>query len=186
MVHELLRFSVARTIPTTENVHGFPPPFLSVGLVGRRPLLACSHNASPGMRRGARTAKHAYHANPHRSMKYVVPAVCLACLVLSGCARTVPRYENEDLVTIVHNEVSDYTLLVYRTGSGVTHQVLRRKGVCEMVLTETPAGEFLLKERGEAPRKINARMVAAVKNHLHELIYTNTAGLPAGGVELRL
>ena len=119
-------------------------------------------------------------------MKYsLLLAICIATL-LSGCARTSPLHEAEDLVTIAHNKVTDYTLLVYRNEDGSTRQVLRRKGVCEMTLIETHAGEFILKERGEASRKLNETMVEAVQSHLHDLIYAPIAEQRLNGPEVVL
>ena len=119
-------------------------------------------------------------------MKHLLPAVVGALLFLTGCAQSSPLYENDDLVSIAHNEVTDYTLLIYRSTEGTTRKVLRRKGVCELMLIETKKGEFWLKERGEDTRKLNETMVSAVKAQLQELVFNTAAKPQLSGTELTL
>ena len=107
-------------------------------------------------------------------MRFLLPTLVLALVFLSGCARTAELHELDDLLTIAHNEVTDYTLLVYRNPNGTIRRVLRRKGVCEMMLIETMAGDYYLKERGETVRKLEPTMISAVKSHLHELVYNKS------------
>lgn len=102
--------------------------------------------------------------------------VLVCTFVLTGCKSTSSAYEKDDLVTIAHNSSSDYTLLVYRSTKGRTRKVLRRKGVCELLLIESDEGEFFLKERGQEARKLPLTSVIAVEAHLDELIYNKSAG----------
>lgn len=96
----------------------------------------------------------------------------ILCLTfIAGCKRTGSIYEQEDLVTIAHNSGSDYTLLVYRDTRGKTRKVLRRKGICEMMLVETDTGEFLFKERGHDARLVFGAGLELVESHIESLIY---------------
>lgn len=94
---------------------------------------------------------------------------CLA--VSAGCKSTRTIYEQEDLITIAHNSGSDYTLLVYRNTRGQTRKVLRRKGICEMMLVETDSGEFLFKERGHEAKLVVGAGLRAIETHIEGLIY---------------
>ncbi|MFK7846421.1 MAG: hypothetical protein AB8G77_14070 [Rhodothermales bacterium] len=102
--------------------------------------------------------------------------VLVGTIVFTGCKSTSSAYEKDDLITIAHNRGSDYTLLVYRSTKGRTRKVLRRKGVCELLLIESDEGEFFLKERGQEPRKLPLTSVQAVEAHLDELIYNKSPG----------
>ncbi len=101
-----------------------------------------------------------------------IPVFCIAVFcITSGCATTSSVYEEEDLVTVAHNKASDYTLLIYKTQDGLSKQVLRHKGVCELMLIETKRGEFVLKERGEELRKLEAEAVPAVLDRIEHFVY---------------
>ena len=106
-------------------------------------------------------------------MRKSLLVVVLSTFVFAGCQSTSSAYEKDDLVTITHNSGSDYTLLVYRSTKGRTRKVLRKKGVCELLLIETDEGEFYLKERGQEARKLPLASVVAVEAHLEDLIYNN-------------
>ena len=104
-------------------------------------------------------------------MRTYLLAILLSAFVFSGCKSTSSIYEKDDLITITHNSGSEYTLLTYRSVQGRTRKVLRRQGVCELLLIETDEGDYVLKERGQDPKKLSAATVAAVQTHLDELVY---------------
>ncbi len=119
-----------------------------------------------------------HHPIPSAMTRCFFGLLLALMLTLTGCARTSNIYESDDLVSIVHNNATDYTLLVYENTSGRTRQVLRRKGICELLLIETDEGTYILKERGQEPRKLSASTVAAVQAHLEELVLEGqTAGI---------
>lgn len=101
-------------------------------------------------------------------------AVCIVMLLASGCRHTATVYEQDDLVTIAHNKYSEYTLLVYENTHGRTRKVLRRKGVCEMVLIEQDNGAYVLKERGHEAKTLSLLALQAVEAHLEALLYNNS------------
>ena len=80
------------------------------------------------------------------SMRHFVWLWLAGALLLMGCRTTASVYERDDLVTITHNKESDYTLLIYQSPTGRIRNVLRRKGVCELLLYETNDGDFFLVE----------------------------------------
>ena len=91
----------------------------------------------------------------------------------SGCRHAASVYEQDDLVTIAHNKYSEYTLLVYENSEGRSRKVLRRKGVCELVLIEQDNGAFLLKERGHEAKILSLASLQAVEAHLESLLFKN-------------
>ncbi len=97
--------------------------------------------------------------------------IAAGAFLLMGCKSTASVYERDDLVTITHNKESDYTLLVYQSATGRIRKVLRRKGVCELLLFEADDGNFFLKERGHEPKKLTAMTMQSVQAHLDKLIY---------------
>lgn len=101
----------------------------------------------------------------------IVFLVVIIVFGLTGCRSVGSIYEQEDLVTIAHNNVSDYTLLVYQDTRGRTRKVIRRKGICEMMLVEVGAGEYLFKERGRDARVVMGENVVNIETYIEELIY---------------
>ncbi len=94
---------------------------------------------------------------------------------LAGCGSTGSIYEREDLVTIAHNNISDYTLLVYQDTKGRTRKVIRRKGICEMMLVEMASGEYLFKERGRDARMVMPASVVDIEAYIEKIIYKPAA-----------
>ena len=90
---------------------------------------------------------------------------------LVGCASTSSVHEQNDLVTIAHNNHTDYTLITYRSTEGYLRKVLRRDGVFELLLMENEKGDFYLKEKGQEPRRLTARNLIDLEASLQELIY---------------
>ena len=80
-------------------------------------------------------------------------------------------HEAADLVSLTHNNANDYTLVVYRTELGEVRQVLRRKGVVELIVITYDGGEAFVKERGYELREIGYRELARVQDHIEGLIY---------------
>ncbi len=108
----------------------------------------------------------------------------LLAVLFTGCKSTSSVHERDDLITIAHNAKSDYTLIVYRSEAGRMRKVLRKGGICELLLIETDKGQFLLKERGQEPRKLSARNVLDLESNLQDLIYNNTApAIQAPGIQ---
>jgi hypothetical protein len=91
-------------------------------------------------------------------------------LATAGCSRTTSIYESDDLVSIIHNNATEYTLLVYQDTAGRSLQVLRRKGICELMLIELGEGDYLLKEQGRDYRKLSSSSVVAIRSHMEELV----------------
>ena len=104
-------------------------------------------------------------------MRNYIFTVLLSAFIFMGCSSTASIYEKDDLITIAHNSGSEYTLLIYRSAQGRTRKVLRKQGICELFLMETDEGEFVLKERGQEPKKLSAATIAAVEAKLDELVY---------------
>jgi len=92
--------------------------------------------------------------------------------VLGACAETdvVRTYERDDLVSVQHNNANSYTLLTYLDALGQTRQVLRRHGVCEIVVTYSLTGEILLKERGRGERVIGAVEASRITRHINAVL----------------
>lgn len=127
-------------------------------------------------------------------------SVLLVACLLSACASTRPapvsepaaatlqnapfsQYEQEDLVSVQHNRDNAYTLLIYRNALGQVRYVLRRQGVCEMVLTRTETGALLLKERGRAERPVDADEAHRLTRRLETLVnFRTVAGATEGQV----
>ncbi len=100
--------------------------------------------------------------------RYAVIPIVIS-FMLSACAGTdaLRTYEHDDLVSVQHNEANSYTLLTYLDSLGQTRQVLRRHGVCELVVTYTFTGEILLKERGREERVIEAVEASRITRHIN-------------------
>ena len=92
-------------------------------------------------------------------------------MIAAGCTSTSSVHEQNDLVTIAHNNNTDYTLITYRSSDGYLRKVLRKDGVFELLLMENEKGDFFLKERGQEPRRLTARNVIDLEASLQELIY---------------
>ncbi|MGI9175492.1 MAG: hypothetical protein ACR2GR_09275 [Rhodothermales bacterium] len=113
-------------------------------------------------------------------------ALVLSCF-LGGCAtssptlsqRPVHSYENDDLVSMRHNQNTDYTVLVYRDSLGQLRQVVRKQGVCEMVITYTVTGDILLKERGEGPRRLQPSEADVLSHRIKTLLRRKPTPRPA-------
>ena len=82
--------------------------------------------------------------------------ILLSCL-LCACATTDSlKLYQYDLVSMMHNTENGYTLLVYHDGLGEARHVLRREGICEVVITYAANGAIKLQERGRQERRIDA------------------------------
>ena len=92
----------------------------------------------------------------------------IACLM--GCSSSV-NLGRDDLVRIMHNSESEYTLLVYQSPTGKLRKVLRKKGVCELLLIEAEDGDVWLKERGADMRLLTEAHTILVEAQLHALIH---------------
>ena len=109
----------------------------------------------------------------------------LALLMLPGllgaCATPSPTasYERDALVSMRHNKHNDYTVLVYRDPLGQLRQVVRRKGVCEMVVTYTASGDITLKARGEGLRRLQPAEADVLSLHIKALLHQKKAKQPA-------
>ncbi|WP_457653376.1 hypothetical protein [Rhodocaloribacter sp.] len=105
-------------------------------------------------------------------MKRHAIIMIMMSFVLSACAATdvVRTYERDDLVSVQHNDANSYTLLTYLDSLGQTRQVLRRYGVCEIVVTYTLTGEILLKERGRGERVIGAVEASRITRHINAVL----------------
>lgn len=102
-------------------------------------------------------------------------STALLALLLSltaACASTneIATYEHDDLISVQHNDENSYTLLIYRDAVGQTRHVLRRSGICELVVTYTLTGDILMKERGEGERVITAVEASRLTHHINTLI----------------
>ena len=119
----------------------------------------------------------------NRSFVFVFVLSCF----LGGCATSSPvrspkpahSYENDDLISMRHNENTDYTVLVYRDSLGQLRQVVRKQGVCEMVITYTVTGDILLKERGEDPRRLQPSEADVLSHRIKTLLRRKPAARPA-------
>lgn len=107
-------------------------------------------------------------------------ALALSCL-LGACATSSPTasYENDDLISMRHNKHNDYTVLVYRDPLGQLRQVVRRKGVCEMVITYTVSGDITLKARGEDLRRLQPAEADDLSRHIKTLLRQKQTTQPA-------
>ena len=101
--------------------------------------------------------------------------------LLSACATTSPvhSYEEDDLVSMRHNANNDYTVLVYRDPLGQLRQVVRQRGVCEMVITYTVSGDILFKERGESLRRLQPSEADDLSLRIKALLRQKQASQPA-------
>ena len=106
-------------------------------------------------------------------MKHIPTIILLSCL-LSACASTdlLNTYESDELVQVQHNQLNDYTLLIYNDPMGQTRHVLRKRGICELVITYTHTGAIQLKERGRDARTIGAVEAGRVTRHINDLMRT--------------
>lgn len=104
-------------------------------------------------------------------MRPVIGTLLLMLIGLTGCQSTTPNLGRDDLVTIVHNQESEYTLLVYQSPTGKLRKVLRRKGVCELQLIEAEDGDVWLKERGAEPRLLKDEHIMVIEEQLNAMVY---------------
>ncbi|MEZ4701746.1 MAG: hypothetical protein R2834_15515 [Rhodothermales bacterium] len=99
----------------------------------------------------------------------------LLILLLGGCAPVSSLFESEDLVAVLHSNVSDYTLLIYRRPDGFERRVLRHAGQCELILERREGDLYVLRERGAEPRRIEPETVAVLNARIEALIYSKDA-----------
>ena len=78
-----------------------------------------------------------------------------------------------------HNQNTNYTVLVYRDALGQLRQVVRKQGVCEMVITYTVTGDILLKERGADPRRLQPREADVLAHRIKTLLRRKPTTRPA-------
>lgn len=117
--------------------------------------------------------------------RFALLAFVLPCF-LGACASTssmpVPAYENDNLISMRHNKHNGYTLLTYRDPLGQVRQVVRKKGVCEMVITYSVSGDVTLKARGEDVRHLQPTeaidLTRRIKALLRERRHTQPAAPP--------
>ena len=111
-------------------------------------------------------------------MNRSLTVLALAVFLLSGCASAgyMAEYEGEDLLAVRHNEDNDYMLLVYRDTIGQTRQVLRRNGVCEIVMTYTIDGKILLKRRGKKENNISPKEAGRITHRINRLLQKKPNG----------
>ncbi len=103
--------------------------------------------------------------------------VLAAAFCLSGCGATLnASYESHDLLVVQHNTYNDYMLMVYRDAMGQTRHIVRRRGVCEMVLTYELDGDILLKARGEKVRSVDAFEAARLTYRINSLLKAREEG----------
>lgn len=90
---------------------------------------------------------------------------------LSACASTqeLDLYEY-DLVAMVHNSDNGYTLMVYQDVLGEARHVLRRNGICEVILTYTPSGAIKLNERGRHERTLMSYEAGQLTEEINVLL----------------
>ena len=69
-----------------------------------------------------------------------------------------------------HNQNTDYTVLVYRDPRGQLRQVVRKQGVCEMIITYTVTGDILLKTRDEDLRRLQPHEADALAQEIKTLL----------------
>ncbi len=100
--------------------------------------------------------------------------------LLTACATSneIATYEHDDLISVQHNDENSYTLLIYRDAVGQTRHVLRRSGVCELVITYSLKGDILVKERGEGERVITAIEASRLTRHINTLLGIVDNGKP--------
>jgi hypothetical protein len=111
-------------------------------------------------------------------MKRLV-ALPLFFLLYSGCSSTKPvspYYENDDLVAVQYNTETAYTLLIYQDQEGQTRHVLRKRGVCELVITYSGADDIALKERGAPERKITVAEAFQVTKFINSRLRNESEG----------
>jgi hypothetical protein len=82
----------------------------------------------------------------------------LLTLLAAGCAGLHPAPHNSpetaDLLVIRHSPDHEYLVMVYRHPGGAKRLVVRRSGICEFIVTQSPDGSVRLKVRGERERVI--------------------------------
>ena len=83
----------------------------------------------------------------------------------------------DDLLAVRHNDQNDYMLLVYRDPIGQTRHVLRRNGVCEIVMTYTIDGKILLKTRGKKEGDISPVEAGRITQRINNLLKKKQGGL---------
>ncbi len=97
------------------------------------------------------------------------PTIFLVFLA-AGCAPRPSLLEEEDVVSIVHSLVTDYTLIIYRRADGLERRELRRGGVWELTIESLGGSRYLLKERGRAPERIEPAMVVVIQARIEGLL----------------
>ena len=99
----------------------------------------------------------------------VLPLIFLVFLA-AGCAPRPSLLEEEDVVSIVHSLVTDYTLIIYRRADGLERHELRRGGVWELTIEHQGSSRYLLKERGRAPERIEPATVVIIQGRIQGLL----------------
>ena len=110
------------------------------------------------------------------------PLLALALAGLLGaCATSSPvaPYEHDDLISMRHNKHNGYAVLLYRGPLGQLRQVVRQKGVCEMVITYAASGDITLKEPGEDLRHLQPTEADALALHIKTLLRQKKTKGPA-------
>ncbi len=96
-------------------------------------------------------------------------------IFVMGCTSTSSVYEAEDLVSVLHNTTTDYTLLVYRDAAGRERRVLRHGGVLELMVVELDEDHFVVKERGREAVRVEPVLVAVVHARIDALLNNEEA-----------
>ena len=99
----------------------------------------------------------------------VLPLILLLVLA-AGCAPRPSLLEEEDIVSIVHSLVTDYTLIIYRRADGLERHELRRGGVWELTIEHQGSSRYLLKERGRTPERIEPATVVVIQARIQGLL----------------
>ena len=73
---------------------------------------------------------------------------------------------------MLHNADNDYTLLVYQDVGGEARHVLRRGGICELVVTYATDGTIWLEERGYPKQAISSYEAGQITDRLNALLDT--------------
>ncbi|MDZ4700090.1 MAG: hypothetical protein SH809_10325 [Rhodothermales bacterium] len=103
-------------------------------------------------------------------MRSLLRSLVVLSLLAAGCAPGTSLLEEEDIVTILHSAVTDYTLIVYLRADGLERHELRRGGVWEMTIEHQGGSRYLLKERGRAPERIEPATVVVLQARIQGLL----------------
>lgn len=101
-------------------------------------------------------------------------------VALSGCRPAVTLLEQEDLVSILHNKETDYTLLVYLRPDGFERRVVRQGGQFVLMLERRGWEEYVLVEPGARPRRLEGRELMVQMERIDTLVFGDAETLQEG------